>query len=1139
MLPHAPQAAFFTVIAATLLAAPAPSAAAGAPGDEVRALNGELLRLQSTARKQGSAAVEARATEVLAQRAKAMSALIARDATQAAAIALPSDVLRQVGTTFARQKANLEQRGRWDGELEFLIEDDAAMRSHRKVFRLHRGTEILEMKFAGREPPQLRSGQKLRVGGVRAGRALAATEVELLDGFLDGPETSYGSDANALGQCTTTGAQAVLTVLVNLPGYKLPAAVTADFMRGVLLGNAAGGAQNSPDWNVDDFWRQASDGRTWVDASSTVVGPITLDSDFNRDGTGAATCDNYGVRDAVIAALDGQIDFRNYSRIQIVMPGNGACTWAGTANVGCRNLSSAGDGAFTASVAWQRAETMTSRQSAVQLTTHEIGHNLSLSHAGSRDFGATALGALGETGTLGEYGDPFSTMGAWNFGFYAASQAANQLRWLDAGTHYETVEASGTYTLQRYETRPAGVKALKIRRGTGNNAWLWVESRQNVAPYSSQLNASAFTGALIHYEDSITGNDSNLLDFTTATAAFSDAPLAVGQTWIDPYSNVALTVNSVGAAGMTVTVNYGSSTCTRTAPVVTLMPVAASTTQGSSVQLGVTVKNTSTQVCGAETFQLSAAGPGEWSATLGKSSLTVDPGQQLQTTLRFDVPAGHPVGTYALTMTALGTTSAMPGSANGNVTVTQPAATCKAAAPTITATPASSSVKPGESVPLTLTVRNNSSAECAAESFVVDATLPAAWTKTFSGATPTIAPGAEAQASLVAGAPGTVEAGTYAVTLGVRSATSSLAGTAVANVTVTQPEPPPCTSSAPVVSLSPSAASLRAGDALQLVMTVRNASSTSCAAETFSLGATVPSGWSDAFGDNSVALSPGEVASVPLNLSVPGTSDPGAYTVQARVNGATSGLSAESLAKVTVTAPPPPACTVAAPSLAVSPSSATAQPGATLQFALSVRNNSSASCAAETFGLGAAVPEGWVASPDVASLTVAPGGQGSTTLVVQIPASAGTGTMQLNASATGTASGLVATQSISVAVDVPATEPPPPAPPAPEPTPTPEPKPPATPSPTPTPAANVGLSITVSKKNKGWVSVSTGQSCSKSCTFQVAQSSTITLSASGSGKFAFTGWSGACSGTEPTCAVTMDAAKSVAALFVKQKKVKQ
>ena len=221
------------------------------------------------------------------------------------------------------------------------------------------------------------------------------------------------------------------------------------------------------------------------------------------------------MRDAVIAAIDGQVDFRNYSRILIVTPGNGACTWAGTANVGCRAMSSNGDGEFTASVAWQRAESMATRTAAVQLTTHELGHNLTLSHAGSRDFGSEALGAIGAAGTLSEYGDPFSTMGSWNFGFYAASQAANQLQWLGAGSNYTVVETSGTYTIQGYETRPAGVKALKVRRGTGNNSWLWLESRQNVGNYSSRLDPSAFRGALVHFEDATTGNDSHLLDFTT------------------------------------------------------------------------------------------------------------------------------------------------------------------------------------------------------------------------------------------------------------------------------------------------------------------------------------------------------------------------------------------------------------------------------------------------------------------------------------------------------------------------------------------------------------------------------------------------------------------------------------------------
>jgi hypothetical protein len=95
---------------------------------------------------------------------------------------------------------------------------------------------------------------------------------------------------------------------------------------------------------------------------------------------------------------------------------------------------------------------------------------------------------------------------------------------------------------------------------------------------------------------------------------------------------------------------------------------------------------------------------------------------------------------------------------------------------------------------------------------------------------------------------------------------------------------------------------------------------------------------------------------------------------------------------------------------------------------------------------------------------------------------------------------------------------------------------PATP---PSTGQTVTLGIVVSKKNRGTVVVSeTGQSCRKSCSFAIAQSATgtVTLTATASGKSAFVGWAGACSGMEPTCIVTMDAAKSVTAMFAKRKK---
>jgi sugar/nucleoside kinase (ribokinase family) len=81
--------------------------------------------------------------------------------------------------------------------------------------------------------------------------------------------------------------------------------------------------------------------------------------------------------------------------------------------------------------------------------------------------------------------------------------------------------------------------------------------------------------------------------------------------------------------------------------------------------------------------------------------------------------------------------------------------------------------------------------------------------------------------------------------------------------------------------------------------------------------------------------------------------------------------------------------------------------------------------------------------------------------------------------------------------------------------------------------------VVVSKKNRGTVVVNeTGQRCGKKCSFSVVvpTSGTVTLTATASGRNVFAGWAGACSGTEPTCTVTLDAAKSVTALFVKRKR---
>ena len=107
---------------------------------------------------------------MLAARAATFGALMATDPTAAEKLAFPAAVLEQLAESFPEQAASLEQRGRWEGEFEYTIEDSADLKSHRDVFRLHHGSEVLEVKFAGGEPPGLTSGKKLAMSGVRSGR---------------------------------------------------------------------------------------------------------------------------------------------------------------------------------------------------------------------------------------------------------------------------------------------------------------------------------------------------------------------------------------------------------------------------------------------------------------------------------------------------------------------------------------------------------------------------------------------------------------------------------------------------------------------------------------------------------------------------------------------------------------------------------------------------------------------------------------------------------------------------------------------------------------------------------------------------------------------------------------------------------
>ncbi|WP_158508932.1 InlB B-repeat-containing protein [Gemmatirosa kalamazoonensis] len=75
------------------------------------------------------------------------------------------------------------------------------------------------------------------------------------------------------------------------------------------------------------------------------------------------------------------------------------------------------------------------------------------------------------------------------------------------------------------------------------------------------------------------------------------------------------------------------------------------------------------------------------------------------------------------------------------------------------------------------------------------------------------------------------------------------------------------------------------------------------------------------------------------------------------------------------------------------------------------------------------------------------------------------------------------------------------------------------------------LSVSTGGTGDGTVTSPVGISCPGTCSTTLGAGTVVTLTAAASQGSTFGGWGGACSGTAPTCAVTMDAVKSVTASF--------
>jgi hypothetical protein len=170
---------------------------------------------------------------------------------------------------------------------------------------------------------------------------------------------------------------------------------------------------------------------------------------------------------------------------------------------------------------------------------HELGHNYGLLHA---NLWRTTDGTVTGAGANVEYGDAFDLMGG------GASQATHfsagykrRLDWL-TDQNVQTVTTSGTYRIFAYDVvnAPTGIHALKIRKDNAKD--YWIEFRQLFPTVPALAN-----GALVRWDFAQQNSrQTQLLDMTPNTTSVGDAPLLVGNSFVDNASGITMTVLGKG-----------------------------------------------------------------------------------------------------------------------------------------------------------------------------------------------------------------------------------------------------------------------------------------------------------------------------------------------------------------------------------------------------------------------------------------------------------------------------------------------------------------------------------------------------------------------------------------------------------------